>query len=90
MRLGEQGCNSGDLVGFWGGSNVCVWDDPGSGGHLGLQLKYKAALKPENARGSKGTHQQDRLPVQHRHKLSMLQRTGTRPTLTMEQVKVNL
>lgn len=29
---------------------------------IGLELKYKATLKPEDAEGSKGRHQQEQLP----------------------------
>lgn len=66
-----------------------MFKGPRSGGHLGLELKYKATLKPEDAEGSKGTHQQEQLPAQHRHKLSMLQSMATGPTtLSVEEAKV--
>lgn len=36
-----------------------MFKGPGSGGHLGLELKYKATLKPEDAERSKGARQQE-------------------------------
>ena len=58
---------------------MCLKGGPGSGLHLGLELKYKATLKPDDAERVLGDTPAGTVSVQQRYKLSLLQ--STTPTI---------
>lgn len=79
-KLQEKGRGRGCNVRAFGGSDVC-FKGPGLGGHLGMELKYKAPVKPEDAEGSKATQQQ-RKSCQCSTNTNWACCKGTRPTIT--------